>query len=151
MVLHLTNVVTMDFSANTLLALGGSPLMSEAGDELVRLSLAYYNDCGTLAASKTIGPGSYRTASCGAVVSLDRLGMGVLYEKECKKLALNPVLTALTGGEDYSLLLTVKKSSAEYIEREFSDMFSYPLKLVGCATHGQGASLCKNRQTGVVL
>lgn len=51
LVLCLTNYVTMDFMANSLLALGAAPLMSEANseiEELVHLSHVVYINIGTL-------------------------------------------------------------------------------------------------------
>jgi hydroxyethylthiazole kinase len=51
LVLCLTNVVTMDFVANSLLALGAAPVMSQSLDELeelVSLSNAVYINIGTL-------------------------------------------------------------------------------------------------------
>lgn len=51
LVLCLTNYVTMDFMANSLLALGAAPLMSESIDEieeLVNISHALYINIGTL-------------------------------------------------------------------------------------------------------
>lgn len=54
LVLCLTNYVTMDFMANSLLALGAAPLMSESKDEieeLVTISQAVYINIGTLNSS----------------------------------------------------------------------------------------------------
>lgn len=54
LVLNLTNVVTMDFVANCLLAVGAAPIMSlceEELEELVALSSALYINIGTLDAS----------------------------------------------------------------------------------------------------
>lgn len=51
LILCLTNYVTMDFMANSLLALGAAPLMSESKDEieeLTSLSQAIYINIGTL-------------------------------------------------------------------------------------------------------
>ncbi len=51
LILCLTNYVTMDFMANSLLALGAAPLMSESQDEieeLASLSQAIYINIGTL-------------------------------------------------------------------------------------------------------
>ncbi|CDZ77995.1 Hydroxyethylthiazole kinase [Legionella massiliensis] len=51
LVLCLTNVVTMDLMANSLLALGAAPLMSQARDELeelIAISQAVYINLGTL-------------------------------------------------------------------------------------------------------
>ncbi|MBL7479961.1 hydroxyethylthiazole kinase [Legionella bononiensis] len=51
LILCLTNYVTMDFMANSLLALGAAPLMSEALpelEELVNISQAVYINIGTL-------------------------------------------------------------------------------------------------------
>ncbi|MCW8443219.1 hydroxyethylthiazole kinase [Fluoribacter gormanii] len=51
LILCLTNYVTMDFMANSLLALGAAPLMSESQDEieeLVSISQAVYINIGTL-------------------------------------------------------------------------------------------------------
>lgn len=51
LILCLTNYVTMDFMANSLLALGAAPLMSESEDEieeLIKISQAVYLNLGTL-------------------------------------------------------------------------------------------------------
>ncbi|MDI9314252.1 MAG: hydroxyethylthiazole kinase [Hydrotalea sp.] len=80
LILNLTNVVTMDFMANALLALGSAPLMSVADDEmpeLVTISAAVNINIGTLDAAFVARAITAARLAAGKIpVVLDPVGAG---------------------------------------------------------------------------
>jgi len=61
------------------------------------------------------------------------------------------VQTALEGGEDYGLLITISKSTFEKFSRDFLDRFGYDLKPVGYMTDGGGVSFKKGAKSMEVI
>lgn len=57
------------------------------------------------------------------------------FNNACKTLELDPLITMLTGGEDYGLLITVKPDSYEKLAQEF------PLKNIGKIVKDKKASI----------
>lgn len=81
LILCLTNYVTMDFTANCLLALGAAPVMSEADEEieeLIELSSALYLNIGTLntAFLQRIKHAAEYAKACDKPIILDPVGCG---------------------------------------------------------------------------
>jgi thiamine-monophosphate kinase len=58
----------------------------------------------------------------------------------CKRLRLNPMSVALSGGEDYGLLCTIPEASFNHVSNEFLKIFDEPIIPVGRITHGSGVS-----------
>lgn len=54
---------------------------------------------------------------------------------------------ALEGGEDYGLLLTIKKNSFESLSNEFMRIFGDTLKIIGHITDGDDISFTQENQT----
>ena len=57
------------------------------------------------------------------------------------------VHTALEGGEDYGLLVTIAKESFEELFHRFMKSFDYKLKLIGYITNGDGISFKQGKET----
>ena len=72
-----------------------------------------------------------------AQVNLDFLKITNEYASKCKNLSIDPLLSKLEGGEDYSLLLTIKNNSYKKISSAFHKNFSYKLKVLGKITEGK--------------
>lgn len=72
----------------------------------------------------------------GGIIHIEELPQSPGWIKACSALALDPVITLLTGGEDYSLLFTL--DSKEYLEiaREFQHHFGYAILCVGQIIEG---------------
>jgi thiamine-monophosphate kinase len=78
--------------------------------------------------------GSRRGRALGAVLELSRLA-ALLEEGGCgalaRSLGLDPSATALSGGEDYELLLSAEPEIADRAAREFRRRFGIPLTRIG--------------------
>jgi thiamine-monophosphate kinase len=62
-------------------------------------------------------------------------------EKFCNRFDFDPVAYALSGGEDYTLLITAAAESAKKIALEFQDKFSRPLFAIGEITDSRQMEL----------
>ena len=54
--------------------------------------------------------------------------------------------TALAGGEDYGLLITIRPHALATLADNFTKKFGYPLKIVGHITEGKGVCLMQNNK-----
>ncbi|MBS0629282.1 MAG: thiamine-phosphate kinase [Verrucomicrobia bacterium] len=72
-----------------------------------------------------------RASKCGALVELSKLPLSSPLLALCEKQSWDPIPFALTGGEDYCLLLTVDKNSYEQISKTFFAEFGHPLFAIG--------------------
>lgn len=72
---------------------------------------------------------------------------GVAIVIEAEKVPLHPAVTdwreAVSGGEEYELLLTVPRESAAGMISEFEDRFSLPLTQVGEVGEGEGVTVTR--------
>ena len=68
---------------------------------------------------------------CGAIVELTQLPISPALKQVCQENLWNATELALTGGEDYCLLLTVASDDFERIKAEFQHTFSRPLHTIG--------------------
>ncbi len=59
-------------------------------------------------------------------------------KKFCRYFNKNPLEFALSGGEDYTLLVTIDKNMAQYVEKAYREKFGKPLFFMGEIT-GSGA------------
>ncbi|MDP3559815.1 MAG: thiamine-phosphate kinase [Legionellaceae bacterium] len=79
-----------------------------------------------------------------AEIHLEQLKTHKTYREACQQLALDPLITQLTGGEDYGLLLSIDKNHYDLIADQFKNTFAYPLQAIGRITEGQGLSFTQN-------
>lgn len=77
-----------------------------------------------------------KSSKCGAVIDIGKLPI----EKECFDFCLHNNLNArelaLSGGEDYKLMLTVKKDAFEELNNEFMRIFEKHLFIIGKIEEG---------------
>ena len=57
-----------------------------------------------------------------------------------------PLQTALAGGEDYGLLITIRPHALTTLAENFTRKFGYPLKIVGHISEGEGVCLMQGNQ-----
>lgn len=110
LILNLTNVVTMDFMANAQLALGASPLMSVADeelDELISISQALHINLGTLdtAFIKRCHAAVQFAKKYQKPIVLDPVGAGASKLRTNTALALLPYCTVVRGNASEILSL----------------------------------------------
>lgn len=121
LVLCLTNYVTMDFMANSLLALGAAPLMSESMDEieeLVTISQSVYINIGTL--DKTFLQRAVHAVdianSLNKPVILDPVGSGASLLRTMAALELLPKASVIRGNASEILSLSAAQSISKGVE-----------------------------------
>ncbi len=86
-----------------------------------------------------------KASKCGALVELSQLPLSSPLLQVCEKEKWDPVKFALTGGEDYCILLTVDRQSYEPISKQFHTQFGHPLFAIGEITN-TGAPVLYQRQ-----
>lgn len=74
------------------------------------------------------------SSDVGAIIDLDKLNLNQQFVEACKLLKFDPTQVALSGGEDYSLLFTVKGNKFKEISNSFFNTFKYELKPIGKTT-----------------
>lgn len=79
-----------------------------------------------------------------AQVNLDSLEPTQEFISVCEKLGLDPLMTELTGGEDYGLIMTIKPHDYPTISSKFLEHFGYKLKVIGKMMEGEGINFIKN-------
>lgn len=121
LVLCLTNYVTMDFVANSLLALGAAPLMSESIEEieeLVSISHALYLNIGTLNnvfLERAIFAAKIAN-SLNKPVILDPVGAGASKLRTSAALALLPLANIVRGNASEIISLSGASGSTKGVE-----------------------------------
>ncbi|WP_035918305.1 hydroxyethylthiazole kinase [Legionella fairfieldensis] len=121
LVLCLTNVVTMDFMANSLLALGAAPLMTQSFEELeelVALSQAITINLGTL--ERDFCERAIRATHLANIqkkpVVLDPVGAGASHLRTSAAKILLPGVNILRGNASEILALVDEKSNTKGVE-----------------------------------
>ena len=121
LVLCLTNYVTMDFMANSLLALGAAPLMSESIDELeelVNISHAIYINIGTLNnvfMERAVFAAKIAN-SLNKPVILDPVGSGASKLRTSAALQLLPFASIVRGNASEIISLSGANGSTKGVE-----------------------------------
>ncbi len=121
LVLCLTNYVTMDLMANSLLALGAAPLMCESIDEieeLVNISNALYINIGTLNQvfiERTLFAAQVAN-SLNKPVILDPVGAGASTLRTSAALRLLPLANIVRGNASEIISLSGANSSTKGVE-----------------------------------
>ena len=67
----------------------------------------------------------------GVRLDADEIPLSTNLLKFCERFNFDPLAYALSGGEDYTLLVTAAGESADQIAREFRDRFMRPLYAIG--------------------
>lgn len=121
LVLCLTNYVTMDLMANSLLALGAAPLMSEAKEELeelINLSQALYINIGTL--NNKFMERAFIAAQIANIqnkpVILDPVGAGASRLRTAAAMELFPFAQVIRGNASEMIALTGATGSTKGVE-----------------------------------
>lgn len=78
-----------------------------------------------------------KASSCEAEVELTKLPISETLSYFCIQHKWDVNQLALAGGEDYCLLFTVSKDSAEHIEKQFLEKFGHPLHPIGQMKKGK--------------
>ena len=121
LILCLTNYVTMDFMANSLLALGAAPLMSESVDEieeLIHLSKAVYINIGTLndAFMDRARFAAHIANSIGKPLILDPVGAGASKLRTSAAMEVFPYAQVIRGNASEIISLAGANGSTKGVE-----------------------------------
>ncbi|KTD50557.1 hydroxyethylthiazole kinase [Legionella rubrilucens] len=121
LVLCLTNAVTMNFVANSLLALGAAPIMSQADDELealITISRALYVNIGTLDRQfiERIDKACRLAAIHQKPIILDPVGAGASQIRTLTARQLSPQAAIIRGNASEIIALTADKGISKGVE-----------------------------------
>lgn len=121
LILCLTNYVTMDFMANSLLALGAAPLMSESIEEieeLVSISHALYINIGTLNSMfmERAVFAAQIAKSLKKPIILDPVGAGASRLRTAASLQLLPMANIVRGNASEIISLSDTRGSTKGVE-----------------------------------
>lgn len=83
-------------------------------------------------------------AGYGAVIWAEALPLSPQLQAFAARKGLNPIEMALSGGDDYTLLLTCRPQNKDRLMREFAQTFNRPLYAIGEICAAQGFSLRQN-------
>ncbi len=72
-----------------------------------------------------------KASNVGAKLYCDQLPCDDLFLKACDRLQLDPLITLLTGGEDYGLLFTVNAQAVPALSNRFLKQFHHPIHCIG--------------------
>lgn len=72
-----------------------------------------------------------RLSACGAKIEIDKLPMQEEFLRFCAQKGLNAAELALSGGEDYKLLLTVKRDYFTTLRNDYLRAFGTDLNVIG--------------------
>ncbi|MDH5796765.1 MAG: thiamine-phosphate kinase [Anaplasmataceae bacterium] len=82
-----------------------------------------------------------------AIINLDLFNfLDENFKITCGELNINPLNTALIGGEDYSLLITINQNQYTEIVTDFYNQFGYKIKQIGYISNGNGIKFIKNNK-----
>lgn len=76
-----------------------------------------------------------KRSKAGAIVETSQLPLSPPLAKVSQEQGWDPLQLALTGGEDYCLLLTLSADAADSIQRSFQEAFGSPLYAIGRITN----------------
>lgn len=72
-----------------------------------------------------------KASQCGATIDISKLPLSNALLHTCQNLKWDPVKFALTGGEDYCLLVTIDRHDYAAISAAFNEQFGHPLSAFG--------------------
>ncbi len=67
----------------------------------------------------------------GAHIQLEQITLGDRFKETALSMDLDPLSTAIVGGEDYGLLFTVNQDDIHTLTNDFSKQFNTPITLLG--------------------
>jgi thiamine-monophosphate kinase len=85
-----------------------------------------------------------KSSNMGAVINMEQIPLSLEAKKICRAQGWDYESLALTGGEDYSLLLTISPEEHKNIHENFHKTFACPLYKIGYITKNAGAIYLKN-------
>ena len=80
----------------------------------------------------------------GGIIDLEKLEQDVEFENSCNFLTMDPLNVVLTGGEDYSLLFTVRSNYFNDLTHRFRDAFGYMPRAIGHVVSNSGVAFRKS-------
>ena len=75
-----------------------------------------------------------RSSNCGGVIHLDNIPFSTPLKNATQDTLEDRILPAISGGEDYCLLLTLPQDHFEKINKAYTDQFHFPLQTIGQLT-----------------
>jgi len=81
-----------------------------------------------------------------ARIHLEALQPNTDFNNACHALNLDPITTQLTGGEDYSLMVSISPQTSTHIMHQFKQAFGYDLIPIGNFQDGTGVQFLKNNK-----
>lgn len=81
-----------------------------------------------------------------AYINLDALPADARFKNTCHALNLDPTITQLTGGEDYSLMVSLSAQDSSQLMHQFKQAFGYELIPIGIFQDGTGVQFLKNNK-----
>lgn len=85
-------------------------------------------------------------SKAGCNIDLNSISMTNDFISTCTELGMNPIETAITGGEDFALLFTVKQDKLKDLAQEFQEEFEYKLNPIGEICNGNKMKFLKNNK-----
>lgn len=83
------------------------------------------------------------SSKCGAELNLDHLSTTQEYTASCEAIGVVPEDAMLCGGEDYSLLFTVKPQAWERLQQSFTNELGYSPMCIGRIKKNYGVEITK--------
>ncbi len=74
------------------------------------------------------------SSGCGAELEVDKLPLSNALMEVCRKQGWDAIQMALSGGEDYALVMTIAEENFKEIQEKFEKQFGFPLYCIGTVT-----------------
>lgn len=84
------------------------------------------------------------SSNAGARIQLEKIKVSKDLKSSAKALGIDPLKSALTGGEDYELLFTVSKKDVDGLQNKFFKRFKYNFFKIGEIINGRGIAFKEN-------
>ena len=92
-----------------------------------------------------------QASNIGAEIEVEKLQLKQSFITQCATLNMDPITTALLGGEDYALLVTIDASKYQEIATNFYTNFGYKMTDIGKINQTKKVIFTKNQQQLVHL
>ncbi|MDF1827486.1 MAG: thiamine-phosphate kinase [Legionellaceae bacterium] len=87
-----------------------------------------------------------KASQLAAHINLDMFAPNTCFTNACHALKLDPIITQLTGGEDYGLMVSMPQQAHTKITHHFKQTFGYDLIPIGEFHDGTGVQVLKNNK-----